>query len=388
MKENYSLKQRLDHLKTLSQERSPGKDQPRDNKIKPTGFLKDWEPLGKYTWRRTSIFPNPLPEKVYIPGEYLKCGCLSSSLVFIDTETTGLSGGAGTMIFLFGAGYARGRDFILKQFFLSDYPGEAEFLSLIKNEIFNPEAICVSYNGRAFDIPILRSRFILTRQEPPPFNNLDLLYPARLFWRGVLDSCSLKSLEEEFGIVREKDLPGFLIPSTYFSYLQNRDTKEMEIVFFHHQQDILSLAYVATRITEIILQPDKSWRINRRALGRLFLSEGISEGTGMLEEEAHRGDLESARILGTHLKRAGQWQEALSLWKKLWEKGSVIYSGVEMAKYYEHSARDYGKALDITLCILERINKMPGNDFIRKLKGELQTRAERLRRKAERNSRS
>ena len=85
---------------------------------------------------RTERADYPLPD--VLPGEllYLLTGeetadILLSRTLFLDTETTGLSGGTGTVAFLTGIGYFEDDSFVVEQDFMRDYPEEGPMLTRI-----------------------------------------------------------------------------------------------------------------------------------------------------------------------------------------------------------------------------------------------------------------
>ena len=136
--------------------------------------------------------------------------------VFIDTETTGLSGGTGTLAFLIGAGtFEDDGSFVVRQFFLRS-PAEEPAVLLHLSEWLDQFEAIISFNGRGFDLPLLHTRFTLQRLRPQILRapHLDLLTPARRVWRGRLESCSLKSLEYHvLDVQRDQiDIDGSLIP--------------------------------------------------------------------------------------------------------------------------------------------------------------------------------
>lgn len=86
--------------------------------------------------------------------------------VFIDTETTGLAGGSGTLAFLIGVGFFKGNDFKILQYFISDYDKEAAALYSLGKLLEEFESI-VTFNGKSYDIPLLEARYMLSRMESP-----------------------------------------------------------------------------------------------------------------------------------------------------------------------------------------------------------------------------
>ena len=163
---------------------------------------------------------------------------------FLDTETTGLAGGTGTCAFLVGVGRITREGFHVRQFFMRDYGEEASLLDALTRHLA-PFRVLITYNGRAFDQPLLETRYRLNRARPPfsRLEHLDLLYGARRLWKLRFESCRLVDLENQvLGVERHGDLPGALIPYVYFEYLRTRQAARMLPVFQHNATDILTLA--------------------------------------------------------------------------------------------------------------------------------------------------
>ncbi|MDR1471833.1 MAG: ribonuclease H-like domain-containing protein [Synergistaceae bacterium] len=179
----------------------------------------------------------------------------SGTSVFLDLETTGLSGGTGTYAFLCGIGTVRGDFFKVSQFFLESPACEARWLDAVDSSI-PPHACLVTYNGRTFDLPLLRTRHIMTRKTPHwrDLPHIDLLHLSRRLYRGYLESCSLGSVERN--VLRlergSRDIPGALIPALYTRYLQSRDASELGGVFYHNELDIASLASLYCHIARVL----------------------------------------------------------------------------------------------------------------------------------------
>ena len=167
--------------------------------------------------------------------------------VFLDTETTGLAGGAGTAAFLIGVGLVDGERFRVRQYFMRDYHEEAALLHALAEELRRFDRL-VTFNGKMFDVPLLDARFRLNRGRFPLAEapHLDLLHPARRLWKARLESCRLQSLEAELmGLRRTGDIPGEEIPQVYFDWVRRRDARMLARVFEHNRQDIVSLAALA-----------------------------------------------------------------------------------------------------------------------------------------------
>src|SRR2546426_421355 len=147
----------------------------------------------------------------------------SRGLLFLDTEATGLAGGTGTYTFLVGVGRLDGDRFIVEQYFMRDFDEEPALLAALV-PLLEQAAGVVTFNGSAFDLPLIETRFVLARRRwPPRLPHLDLLRPARRVFAPRCADCRLTTLEREvLGLEREDDVPGALIPTLYFDFLRSR----------------------------------------------------------------------------------------------------------------------------------------------------------------------
>lgn len=322
---------------------------------------------------------------------------------FLDTETTGLSGGSGTLAFLVGVGYFEGEHFRLRQYFLRD-PGDEPAMLEALAELLPRFTLLVSFNGRAFDVPILENRFILDR-TPPPFSqlaHLDLLLPARRLWRRCLGSCSLNTLERSIlGVVRDQeDVPSYLVPFLYREYLQTGDAHEMKRVLYHNAFDILSLVTLAARLCRIVSAPfseqERLSGLEWYSLGHWYLTEGrLTEASDAfrlaLECELPAQELRAkARAsLAQISKRLNRLAEAAAHWERLTEEAPPgtkehLYAHIELAKYHEWERNDPYAALmwaQEALRSMEYSGSLSGH---RAVLEDLQRRLRRLEQKAER----
>ena len=301
-----------------------------------------------------------------------------SRAAFIDTETTGLGAGASVYCFMIGVGaferWEEGTDepthFVVRQLFMRN-PAEEGALLLALAELLAPYTMTVTFNGRGFDLPLLRTRYRYNRHMLPatgPSGNLlqpdqphlDLLPPARRLWRRRLQSCRLLNLERSILDQQrtEDDVPGHLIPQLYSDYLRSGDARDISRIFYHNREDIISTAALAERLSQAFGQgcdPGHTGDLH----GLDWLSLGRSyEARGQLAaaESAYRRALdamvrpseraEAYAALGQLLKRQGQWAAAVDTWQQ-W-LGSVPGDDptpfVELAKYSEWQARDLAQA--------------------------------------------
>ena len=319
---------------------------------------------------------------------------------FLDTETTGLSGGTGTMAFVVGLGFFTDDGFHLRQHFLRDPGDEPAMVEALAELVPHFEAL-VSFNGRAFDLPILENRFILARTRPlaAGMPHLDLLPPARRLWHLHLSSCALSALEPAvLGVSREQDdIPSGIIPYLYRDYLRTGDAREMKRVLYHNGIDILSMVTLAARLCRAFADPwsEGADGSHARLSGAEFLALGhwyAAEGRLAEAERAYRAALETGlapdlranglRTLGATFKRAGRWSGACACWQQLAleEQGDVL-AHVELAKYFEWHVGDLLLAAGWTRAALAQVEQWPPGLRHDTLLTELHHRLARLERK-------
>jgi len=178
--------------------------------------------------------------------------------LFIDTETTGLAGGAGTYVFLIGVAKFTNEGFQFAQFFLQDPANELAQLAALENFCSTAKVI-ISYNGKSFDLPRLKTRYKFHGWPPPLADvfHMDLLHIARRLWKSHLSSCSLGDIEHHLlGVIRSSlDVPGWKVASHYFDYLQNGDPAPLSSVFYHNEVDVISLIILLNYITNRLSLP-------------------------------------------------------------------------------------------------------------------------------------
>ena len=315
--------------------------------------------------------------------------------VFIDTETTGLVGGVGTVPFLVGLGYFFDDGFRVDQFFMRDYDEERAVLQGIKERLENCEAL-VSYNGKAYDLNLLASRFTLSRMENPAVNlpHLDLLFTASRLWRRRISDCSLSNIERcVLDFHRIGDIPSFMIPGLYFDYLRSRAGKLIKPVFTHNQWDIVTLVALAVVTGKIYQNPMEhlAHPLDLLSIGKAFQRLGRLEEASNTFREALNYTMESEnreevlRLLGFSLKRVGHWEGAVKVWEHMIETTSHrILPYEELAKFYEHQTSDFKRAMEVVHRALEWIRLMEELHPGLNLKGDqenLDYRLARLKRK-------
>lgn len=334
----------------------------------------DWKREGEYLYRRRQYFSGRAVETW--PGRFSPEASAPSDLVFYDTETTGLSGGAGTVIFLFGAAWCEGADLAVEQLFLSDFPGEPEFLLAVQ-DLLRPRRAFVSYNGRTFDSHLLSTRFRMNRIPWEPGPQVDLLHHARRLWKTVLGSCSLRSVESHvLGFTRELDVAGEDIPLVWLQFARSGRPGSLPVVFDHNVMDIVSTARLYGVIGSLLDGERSATPVDERALGTWLIRTGDPTGTAVLEEAYRRGDAQAGIALALHHKRQREWALAARIWEDLLQGSRSLMAAIELAKHHEHRTRRYEAALSLVETAVSW--NLPLDTRARQ---EIRKRRERLKRK-------
>ncbi|MEW6441716.1 MAG: ribonuclease H-like domain-containing protein [bacterium] len=286
-------------------------------------------------------------------------------ILFMDLETTGLSLGTGTWVFLVGLGHFSGSQYHIRQFFLRNFAEEPALLYQVRKAM-EPFRYLVTFNGKRFDVPLLEGRYALYRQSEglPPMVSWDLLYPARRLWRGRLDDCRLETIEQgRLRVLREcSDIRGDRIPAAYLRYIHAGDAGDLEGVVYHNAMDVLTLASLALHVDRCL----HAWNpaeVNLLSVGRYFEQKGSRQESGRCFEIVSNGGLsseerESASFhLARHRKREGRIQEAIPHWEELIRRGSIFLPLCceELAKHYEHTTGELDKAIRVVETALEAL---------------------------------
>jgi uncharacterized protein YprB with RNaseH-like and TPR domain len=280
---------------------------------------------------------------------------------FLDTETTGLAGGTGTYAFLIGVGSIDECGFRVRQFFMRDYGEEPSLLAALSTYLARFDVL-ITYNGKAYDQPLLETRYRMVRARPPfaRMEHLDLLFGARRLWKLRLDSCRLVDLENQvLGVERQGDLPGEMIPYYYFEYLRMKQAFRLVPIFHHNAMDIVSLACLTAIVPAAFGSPDGAmFRHGADVIGvaRWLLAAGRDEEALALYRRAVELGLPDALLFralaetGAIEKRLGRDAAALEIFTDLAASPNPYRSHAyeELAKYYEHRERNYSMALEMT----------------------------------------
>jgi tetratricopeptide (TPR) repeat protein len=313
-------------------------------------------------------------------------GFALGAAAFLDTETTGVAGGAGTAAFLIGLGWVDGDRFRVRQYFMRDYHEEAALLRALAQQLARFPAL-VTYNGKTFDLPLLESRYRLNREAFPLEGapHLDLLQPARRLWKARLESCRLQALERELlGFVRRGDVPGEEIPRVYFDYLRSRNARALARVFEHNRLDIVSLAALAIHACQWLDEGRAEHPQDMLSLARVFERASRYERSELEYRRALSSQAPEARVpalvgLAARAKRCGDRQAAAVLWERAAREGDDLALR-ELAMHWEHRLRDYSAALELVEEALARFGERD-TPRSRRFAADFARRRDRLRRK-------
>ncbi len=300
----------------------------------------------------------------FLAGSQALSGFSLEDGLFLDTETTGLAGGTGTFPFLIGLGWFENGSFVTSQLFARDFSEESAMLAFL-GDLAATKKFLVTFNGRAYDLNLLSSRYILNRSQDVLFGmpHIDLLHPSRRMLAHRLENARLVTIEAHvLGVRREDDVPGYEIPQRYFDWLKRRDGRLMDAVFRHNRLDIVSMAALLKHLAGLVEGGNEMPDAHPGDLlcaARLHHDRGdLAAARRMLEplKGCSQPDiaLNARKSLSLIHKRALQWEEAVSLWKDIIAMHPHdVFAAEELAKWYEHHAREFGMAMELVRRILD-----------------------------------
>ncbi|RPI02926.1 MAG: hypothetical protein EHM72_02880 [Calditrichaeota bacterium] len=306
----------------------------------------------------------PASKLALIAGSVDYQNLIPEDLIFIDTETTGLAGGTGTYVFLVGLAFVQDQTLQLQQYLMPDLRHEKAMLTEIER-ILQKKKCLISYNGKAYDIPLLKTRMTLNRMSFPfeSMNHIDLLYVVRRLWKKKLASCSLDSVERTVaGITRINDVSGSIIPSIYLDFLRNRSIAPLIPVLKHNVQDLLTMSAILVLISRLfeddvsVLSGDPVW-IFRMLCKTNQDHQALMIGSESSAIKFKRSDLNSLMIEKAKLlKRQRRFLEAVELWNSCISTSLIMEEAYrELAMFYEHVAGDFDRAMTIVQAFKQRI---------------------------------
>lgn len=342
---------------------------------------------GKYYFAQLPTIIN-LWNKISLQHPLSAKGLNSGDLFFFDTETTGLGGGAGNTIFLLGYAFLTDTEVVVQQHILPQ-PGNEVPLYQSFLERINYDTL-VTYNGKSFDWPQLKTQHTLIREHVPKlpeFGHFDLYHASRRLWKDKLERVKLSAVESEIlGISRTNDIPGYLAPMIYFDFVERKDPEILFGILKHNELDVLSLICLYIHLSKQILQIDG---YNEESLKIADWLEYLGEKDQAVKtyEAVRKEGNQEERISASHAlayqkKRAKQFNAAFAIWKEVARCGNQkqrIEACIECAKLLEHQFKDVGLALEYTKEAFKEIDNLETGKS--KWMEDLQKRIVRLDRK-------
>ena len=165
------------------------------------------------------------------------------SLLCLDTETTGLAGGTGTVAFMVGLAWPKGGSLRLVQWILAGFAAEASLLARVQ-ERMALAGVLVTFNGKSFDLPLLKARARLAGMDIPTggLAHVDLLHITRRLLHAGWPDCRLRTAEAwALRLERTDDLPGAEAPGAWRRWLERGDASLLGRVADHNRADLLAL---------------------------------------------------------------------------------------------------------------------------------------------------
>ena len=357
---------------------------PTDSEPPKPAFTECWKTESKHT---PAAYPLKRETVMLMQGDDMPADFAAERILYLDTETTGLAG-AGTVAFEVGLGWQDAEGFHVRQLVMRDYPEEKFLLEEIIRIAEGFDVIC-TFNGKTFDLPLLRNRFIMNRIRTSVLDkpHIDLLHIARRVWKLRLKKCNLTNLEEALlGIPRVDDLPGAMVPERFFSYLKTGDFHLLDDVLEHNEQDIVSLQNLLCHMCCMYEHPEQL------RFDEDVFSMGVALERFRHTEEARRcyrlagGEMhaQGQQRLAVSYRRSGEKQEAAAVWEGMIrrrEGGVTPY--IELAKHYEHQLKDVPAALDMVRKAIAMLAEpsLFEEASVQEARNALQYRYDRLKRK-------
>ena len=349
------------------------------NEIKPGAFLR------RLVLKEPSIGSKSLTE--YLPLQLtgiLELALIKkrelihpSEVLFLDTETTGLNRGVSNYPFMTGLGYFAGETLVVEQLFLADIGGEEAYLDYLNN-LMGGFSYLVSYNGKSFDLPLIRNRLIMNRKTSrAPLMHFDLLHILRrLHPKPGRKGYKQKDMEMALlEFVREGDIPGEEIPQLYFDYKKYDVDGGMDNVFEHNNLDIQGMVFLFLEAIRIYREQDIATPALRSGLARVLArNQRVQEAINILSDEATHDD--SARLYLDNLFLAGlfrsrkDWEKSAEKYQEILNNHTCMFSLLTLAKIQEHRLKDQERArITVQRLLTLRNLKKPPEDLIALRKG-------------------
>jgi hypothetical protein len=269
--------------------------------------------------------------------------------LYLDTETTGLSGGTGTVAFLVGAAYFAPGGLAVEQLLVRNLGEEAPMLERVA-ELVRGASMIVTFNGKSFDMPLLRTRFVMARMAPPPEPpHLDLVHVARRLHKPRGLSCKLTALERSvLGFEREGDVPSGEVSGVYLHFLRTGDTHALRGVVDHNAWDVVAMAALVALYGES-LDASRLEGADLVGVARTLKRAGkMDDAMAAANMAMDRGaGPESLRARAEIARARGDKVRALADFEALSGQIDCAKARLELAKLYEHFVKEPLLALEL-----------------------------------------
>lgn len=271
--------------------------------------------------------------------------------LYLDTETTGLSGGTGTVAFLVGLAFFTPHGLVVEQLLVRRLGEEAPMLARVRARL-EECAVVVTFNGKSFDLPLLRTRLVMNRMPAAPDRpHLDLLHVARRVHKPASRQCRLTALERDvLGFERENDVPSGEVSGIYLHFLRTGDGSALRAVVEHNAWDVVTMA----SLVGLYGEPLDGSRLSADDLAGVAQTlhragdEGALDAANLAIDRG--GGPASRRVRAKIAKARGERDLALAdyeaLERELEQTGGADVR-LELAKLYEHHKKTPARALEM-----------------------------------------
>jgi len=277
-----------------------------------------------------------------------------NDLLFVDTETTGLSSGAGTIVFLLGVAEIQRQTVVNHQLLLNGFHGEIAMLEWLNQKLAQKKTL-VSYNGKSFDMPLLVSRYRLKRMASPllTLNHIDLVHWIRRMYQKFWPDCRLQTAELFcLNFKRINDMPGAEAPAIFSELLREGETKRLNPLCQHHRWDVISLIALLKHVAETLQHPNQV-QFNVYTTANYLLKNKQQQYAKTLLIQNKEILCERGRfLLATIYRREKCWNEAVNELELL-AKNNFIPAIEALAKYFEHKQKSYLIAMSFAERLVE-----------------------------------
>lgn len=303
-------------------------------------------------------------------------------ILFFDTETTGLSRGVGTIPFLLGFSYIQGNKIQIRQYFLKNISKESLMLDHAL-DFMNQFPYLVTFNGKSFDLPLLKNRFILNRRKSTdPLLHFDLLHIYRKLlprdrWKGHSQS----AMEQEmFNFFRDQDISGDKVPQIYFDFIKYGIFEPIDHVKLHNELDVIGLVFLFLKSINIYQNKSTSHQALRSGLARILAKNNrfhevaeIFQSINNKEQMNYKDKL----VLAFAYKKLQDYEQASFWYQKIFYEYECPFSLLLHLKLLEHQKNDYSTALELLNRYEETLKKHLTDEKIMSRRIRLERKIER-----------